>query len=144
MSRAIFHAAGGSLLLALSLMATLPASAGALRVVRDPQTGELRGPTAAEVAAFEKAEAQIRAGAGAGKRKAASLAQQPSEIQHPDGTVEMQLGEDSMMFSVVSLAPDGSLRQNCLPAKEAQAYVKGKKTVSSSTKATAEAGHAHK
>jgi hypothetical protein len=99
-------------------------AAEAMRVVRDPQTGELRGPTAAEAAAFQKAEAQLRA---ARSGKPASRASAKKEITHPDGTVEMPLGEDTMMSSVATLAPDGSIRMHCLPSPQARSLVKGSK-----------------
>jgi hypothetical protein len=137
MSRAITHVAVAYLALALSLTVSMTANAAdAMRVVRDPVTGELRGPTAAEVQAFEKAEAQIRAG---GRR---TVQQQPAEIQHPDGSVEMKLGDDTMMYSVVSSAADGTLRFDCLPAKQAQQFVKGQKP--STSKTAAKVGHEHK
>jgi hypothetical protein len=138
MSRAITHAAAASLALALSLTAPMTASAAdAMRVVRDPATGELRGPTAAEMEAFEKAEAQLRAGS-----RRSVLPQQPTEVQHPDGSVEMKLGEDTMMYSVVSSAADGTLRFDCLPAKQAQQFVKGQKPATSKT--AAKVSHEHK
>ena len=140
MSRATIHAASASLVLVLSLTASMTVSAGALRVVRDPVTGEMRGPTAAEARAFEKAEAQIRAG---NRRTAQQLqTQQPAEIQHPDGSVELKLGEDTMMYSVVATGRDGTLNFDCLPAKQAQKFIKAKQA--SSSKASTEVGHAHK
>jgi hypothetical protein len=113
--------------MALAMMLAVPIAANAaeaMRVVRDPQTGELRGPTAAEAAAFQKAEAQLRA---ARSGKAAQRASAPQEITYPDGTVEMPLDEDSMMSSVATLAPDGSVRMHCLPSQQARALVKGSK-----------------
>lgn len=100
----------------------LPAlSAEAMRVVRDPQTGELRGPTAAEAAAFKKAEEQLRAG---NRSRAASAITGPQEITYPDGTVEMKLDEDTHLYSMATLAADGSVRTHCLPAREARALLK--------------------
>ena len=67
-----------ALAMAFTLAAPLAAhAASALRVVRDPLTGELRGPNAAEVAAFEKAEAQLRQRNGK-----AAPPKQPVEIHH--------------------------------------------------------------
>jgi hypothetical protein len=110
-------------------------AAEAMRVVRDAVTGELRGPTAAEAAAFAKAEAALRASKGTPAVKT------PVEITYPDGTVETKLDEDSMMFSVVRENGDGTLAMACLPAKEAKAFVKGVKK--SSAKAEAKVSHAH-
>ena len=128
---------------ALTLAAPLGAQAAdatpALRVVRDPVTGEMRGPNAAEIAAFEKADAQLRLGAG----KAAPT-KRPVEIRYADGTVETKLDEDSRMYSVVRASEDGALTMDCLPAKQAQAFVKAaapKK--SSAAKAQTTVGHSH-
>ena len=125
MSPRSLSATAAAVALAMMLAAPFAANAAeAMRVVRDPQTGELRGPTAAEAAAFEKAEAQLRA---ARSGKAAHRASAPKEITHPDGTVETPLGEDTMMSSVATLAPDGSIRMHCLPAPQARSLVKGSK-----------------
>jgi len=125
MSSRDFPATAAAMALAMMLAIPIGANAAeAMRVVRDPKTGELRGPTAAEAAAFEKAEAQLRA---ARSGKAAQPASAPKEITYPDGTVEMPLGEDTMMSSVATLAPDGSVRMHCLPAKQAHSLVKGSK-----------------
>ena len=118
-------ATAAAMALAMMLAAPIAASAAeAMRVVRDPQTGELRGPTAAEAAAFDKAEAQLRA---ARSGKAARRASAPQEITYPDGTVEMPLGDDTMMSSVATVAPDGSIRMHCLPAQQARNLHKGSK-----------------
>jgi hypothetical protein len=128
--------------LAVALGVGMPAlahAANALREVRDPVSGEIRAPNAAEVAAFEKAEAQLRLGSG----KAA--AKGPVDIRYPDGTIETKLGEDSMMYSVVRANEDGTLAMHCLPAKEAKAFVKSSKSAAASlAKAKAsKAGHNH-
>lgn len=114
--------------LALSMAAPLAAQAGeAMRVVRDPVTGELRAPTAAEVNAMKRAEAAQQRARGP---RIASTTAAPTEIVHADGTVELPLGEDSHMASVVRLNDDGSLTSACLPAKQAGTWVQsgGKST----------------
>ncbi len=131
-----------ALALAVALTVGVPMAAhaaNALREVRDPITGEMRGPNAAEAAAFQKAEAQLRLGSG----KAA--AKGPVEIRYPDGTVETKLGEDTMMYSVVRANEDGTLNMQCLPAQQAKAFVKSSKsTAASVSKAKAsKAGHSH-
>lgn len=109
--------------LTLGMAAPLAAQAGeAMRVVRDPATGELRAPTAAEVNAMKRAEAAQQRARGP---RIATATAAPTEIVHPDGTVEMPLGEDSHMASVVRLNADGSLTSACLPAKQAGAWVQG-------------------
>ncbi|HEY1089569.1 MAG TPA: hypothetical protein VGE47_00615 [Burkholderiaceae bacterium] len=114
---------------ALALTFTLAATAAdALRVVRDPVTGELRAPNAAEAAAMEKAEAQLRLGSKATPKA-------PVEIQYPDGSVERKLGEDTMLFSVVSSDAKGNLNFACLPAEQARTFVAARPAAASSAKA---------
>jgi hypothetical protein len=121
--------------IALALALPMPAmAADAMRVVRDPVTGELRGPTAAEAAAFEKAEAQLRA-------KRGEQPAQPVEIRHPDGSVETKLGEDTRMYSVVRANEDGTLAMTCLPAAQAEAFVKSS-TSTFAARPAAKASHA--
>ncbi len=128
-------AATTALALSLSLAASLPAmAADALRVVQDPVSGELRPPTAAEAAAFDKAQAAL--GTRTGKAQAKGLV----EIRHPDGSIETKLGEDTRMYSVVSSEADGSLTFDCLPAEEAKKFVKSKKQLSSKTAAAKKVG----
>lgn len=128
-----------ALAVALALAAPLAANAGeAMRIVRDPVTGEMRGPTAAEAAAFAKAEAQLRLGSG-GK----AIVKQPVEIRYPDGTVETKLDEDSMMFSVVSSDANGNLTFDCLPADEAKKFVKANAPAAKSKAQTAKVKHDH-
>ena len=128
--------------LAMSLSVPMAASAAdAMRVVRDPATGELRSPTAAEAAAYQAAEAQLRASKMSSAQLAAKAAG-PVEITHPDGAVEMKLDEDSMMFSVVSSNAEGTLNFNCLPTKQARKFVLAAKKPSAA-KATVKASHDH-
>lgn len=117
-----------------------------MRVVKDPATGELRAPTAAEAAELDLQDAKAKAALSVGKRKAASVAQAPQEIVHPDGTVEMPLDETSNMYSVAVRRADGSIGFECVNGKEAaDSIIKGKKPASSkAVKANQEHGHAHK
>jgi hypothetical protein len=132
-----FPRAAGLLTLAVSLAAPLLAhGAEAMRVIRDPKTGELRGPNAAEAAAYEKAQAQLRAQRG-------KTDGPPAEIKHPDGSVEFKLGEEHMMSSVAVLGADGSLSYACLPAKEADKLVKSPKKQTALKTAAKKAGHTH-
>lgn len=131
-----------ALAIALTLAAPLAAQAAeALREVRDPVTGEMRGPTAAEAAAYERAAAQLRQKSG----KSAA----PVEIAYPDGTVETKLGDDTVMYSVVRTTEDGGLAMACLPASQVSAFHRaaGKPAKSSdknvAAKAKAKVNHAH-
>ena len=135
-----FQTLAAALALAFTMSTpTTTSAAEAMRVVRDPATGELRAPNAAEAAAFEKAEAQLRA---AKESKGAARAPAPAEIRHPDGSVEKQLGDDTHMYSVATTAADGSLTLDCVPAKEAQKRLKASKK-SSAAKNAGKVGHEH-
>lgn len=126
-----------ALALALTLAAPLAAHAAeGLRVVRDPVTGELRGPNAAEIAAFEKAEAQLRS---KGKQPAPSV-----DIRHPDGTIETTLDPDTVMYSVVREGKNGVLVTACLPAKQANEFVLSAKKTSSMKHTKTKADHVHR
>ncbi len=136
MSRIIGAAAALACTVGLTLLPTANA-ADALRVVRDASTGELRAPNAAEAAAFEKAEAQLRASQAA--RQTSTGNTQPAskpgtEIRYADGTIETKHGEDTHMTAVAALAEDGSLTQDCLPAPQADAWVRARAPASQKVK----------
>ncbi len=130
---------------AVALSLAAPA-AHAMRVVKDAVTGELRAPNAVEAAAFEKAEAQLRAskGAAAGGRQPARVT--GVETRYPDGTVETSMGEDTHMYSVVSTTAEGALQMDCVPAQEAHKLMQSSSKKSSPAKSGAssvKAGHVH-
>lgn len=62
-----------------------------MRVAIDPATGELRRPSAAQVRALEEQQPQVRRAFAA------------SQVERPDGTVMMALGEELLNYSVVRL-----------------------------------------
>ena len=74
-------------------------------VVRDPQTGELRAPTAAESRALapQGPSASITA-----------KATPPAAVTHPGGARQVRLGERSLVYSVVTRGPDGKLAEQCV------------------------------
>ncbi len=80
-------------------------------VVRDPQTGKFRPPTAAELQAL------------LAQQPAKGLAQpQPSPITiHKNGTLQQHLGDSGMVYSVVSRAPGGKLDMQCVEGEPAAA-----------------------
>lgn len=121
---------------ALLSMGSAVQAASAMRVVLDPKTGELRAPTAAEAQAFEKAEAALRAANQSASGKTATKPVGGVEIRYADGTVERTLGEEDMMYSVVSTDEKGDLKFACLPGPAAQKAVKaaGRKPVPAALK----------
>lgn len=79
-----------------------------MTVVRDPQTGKLRAPTAAELRAMQS------------KMPQPSMASpRPQSSVRPDGTRSLNLGDRGMVYSVVTRSPDGKLVRKCI--KDGQA-----------------------
>ena len=91
-------------------------------VVKDPQTGELRAPTAAEIAALKAAAASQPA-------PKASVAGQTTTVEKLlSGRVRAKLGPEYMRYSVVRKNPDGSLAEVCVPAGKVEAALKAPAT----------------
>lgn len=90
--------------------AEMPAVSGAgLQVAIDPETGELRQPTAAEAQMLsERAE----------KPAALESFAAPVEVVWPDGTVTVELGEQFMNYWVVRRGAQG-LEAACVDSEEA-------------------------
>jgi hypothetical protein len=90
-----------------------------MRIVRDPVTGELRGPTHEE---FKELEAQERASAASAASTGKSTIKRvvPAAVEHrPDGSKKALLDESHMSYSVVTRQPDGSLAMDCVTGKDA-------------------------
>jgi hypothetical protein len=75
--------------------------------VRDPQTGELRAPTAAE--------AQALYGTSTLKRKVPA---QHVETVGPGGSRKVQLGRSALVYSVVTRGADGTLSEQCVSGEQ--------------------------
>lgn len=104
-------------LAALAAAATFHAPARAqegMVVVRDPQTGQLRAPTAAERKALTGGPA---AALHAQKAPVSQLSSQV--VRNPDGSRKLRLGARGQVFEVVTRAPDGTLAQQCVQGEEA-------------------------
>lgn len=97
------------------------AAAPALKVVKDPVTGQLRAPTAEEAAALDAKSSgtstDVRRGLITGTVN-------PQKVYHADGTVELELDENSMSYTVVRRNPDGSLSMACVTGREAAEQAK--------------------
>ena len=89
--------------------AAAQANAGqGLTVVRDADTGRLRAPTPAEMQALQR-------------RAPGALAAppRPGMITGRDGRRQVQLGERSLVYSVVTRTPNGKLDQHCVDGADA-------------------------
>ena len=73
-------------LTALGASTTAQAQQSAMRIAKDPVTGQLRAPTAAENAELD-AQALVQKAAQLKRRVREAGTADPVEITHPDGTV---------------------------------------------------------
>ncbi len=119
------------------------AQAASQTVAKDPETGALRAPTAAEAQTLRgKAAAGRVSNAASQPRGLLTGKINPAPVYHRDGTVEQELDESSQSFSVAVRNPDGTIGTACVTGEEtAQAIVKGKKSISKTEKVHA---HEHK
>ena len=116
------------------------------RIFKDPVSGELRAPTAAEAAALEAAGKSLKAQRHAPARGLLTGRMNPGQIKYPDGTVQQELDESSLAHTVMTRNADGTLEMVCVTGPEAaEAALKAKKRVNSKTaKASQEHTDDHK
>jgi hypothetical protein len=86
----------------------------AMTVVRDPQTGKLRAPTADEVRALRASTLKPNA-------QPVLPAPKPTATTRPDGTRAINLGERAMVFAVMTRGADGKLAGHCVRGEDAAA-----------------------
>jgi len=127
----------------MSPAASAGETSSGLRVVKDAVTGELRAPTAEESAALESA------GSGKALRRAPrgllTGKLNPAAVQHADGTVEQELDESSLSYTVMTRNADGSTSMVCVTGTEAaDGALKGKKSATKLAKSSKEHTHDHK
>ena len=116
------------------------------RVFKDPVSGELRAPTAAEASALEAAGKSLKAQRQAPARGLVTGRINPGQIKHADGTVQQELDESSLSHTVMTRKADGALETVCVTGAEAvDAALTGKKSVNTkAAKASREHDHDHK
>lgn len=81
-------------------------------VVRDPDTGQLRAPTAKEIEALSAARVKPALATAATATPSTTVETLPS------GRIRAQLGPEYFRYSVVRKNPDGSLSSDCVPASK--------------------------
>lgn len=96
--------------------ATPPASAPAsatsspgLTVVRDAETGQLRGPTSLELQAL--------------RRATTSRPAPPVEVTGALGERSVELGERALVYSVLRRGQDGQVTQHCVDSAQAATQI---------------------
>ncbi len=113
------------------LMTEAATGPAGMKVVRDSATGELRAPTGAEaqaMAAQDMASLKAKGKASVGMLTGTEA---PQQQLTSTGAVRMELSEESMVYSVVKRATDGSLSMECVTGADA-----AKKLINSKSPAT--------
>ena len=108
--------------LALTALTAAPAFAApeaGMRVARDSKSSPVRAPTAEEAKVLDAATAKMRAAKGNQRVGMASGTLDPQQLTHPDGSVELELDETSMVHSVARRNADGSIEMVCVHGSEA-------------------------
>lgn len=95
------------ILTALLLLASSARAQEGMTVVRDPVTGQLRAPTAAELRDLR------------GKAAPQLAPARPQSALRPDGTRKLELGERGMVYAVVERGADGKLKRLCVNGGDA-------------------------
>jgi hypothetical protein len=89
------------------------AQMNALRMVRDPATGEMRAPTTEELKGLLAAEQQARAAQASSRSRAAQntapevLPAEKSVVKHANGMVSVRLGQESLTAIKAETTPNG-------------------------------------
>ncbi|HLO95674.1 MAG TPA: hypothetical protein VK195_15285 [Burkholderiaceae bacterium] len=115
---------------AKAVASTSSATEGAdgMIAVRDPVTGQLRAPTADELAALQ---AKSQAAKSTSRLRALSVAPAQAERVNSRGAIGFRPGPESISYSVVTRNADGSLSSTCVQGQEqAEAIVKGQQAKS--------------
>jgi hypothetical protein len=81
-------------------------------VVRDAQTGKMRAPTPEELRA-------LRAKAPPSSAALTGTAQAPRQLSRRDGAHGVRLGEQSLVYDVVTRGEDGKLSSQCVQGEAA-------------------------
>ena len=106
--------------------AAFAAEAPGMKVVKDAATGQLRAPTPAEAQAMhtqEKSLAKTTKSVGI-----LSGSETPMVSVKPNGTVMIELTEDTMVYSVVQKGADGSMNMQCVTGADAANKLVNSKT----------------
>ena len=92
----------------------------------DAQTGKLRQPTAAEMKELSE-----------GTKKMLTPSKPTMVTQHADGTLSMELNEEYLDVSVVTINPDGTLKMSCVKGMSKANDIVNATKMGAATKATA-------
>lgn len=138
---------GAAIALASAVIATSAfaqsTTAPGLRVVKDPVTGALRAPTAEEFRAMKAAEAGSGKGAANAAHGILSGKANPQPATRGDGSVEVELTNDTQSYSVARRNASGGVDAYCVTGVQAATDVLKGKKVASARKIDKEGHHDH-
>jgi hypothetical protein len=118
----------GALVLSSSAFA---ADALGMKVVRDAETGQLRGPTPVEAQLMQTQQNQVK---GTNKSKGMLTGTTtPQQVVTKRGAVMMELTEDSMVYSVAKVNADGKLEMQCVTGSDAASKFVNNKSLPASS-----------
>lgn len=100
-------------------------SSAGLVAAKDPVTGELRAPTASEIAALQPAPVK-----GGAKRPVET-------VRLANGAVGITLDESTNLYNVASKGPDGTVRRACVPSDRLNAALEAGQNNNPTAKETA-------
>jgi hypothetical protein len=98
--------------------APAPAQQGMV-VVRDPQTGQLRAPTATEMQALTKQRPSQSQGLSQGQGRALAAPAKPTGVTRANGTRRVYMGDKNQVYTVVTRDAEGKLVKQCVQGEEA-------------------------
>jgi hypothetical protein len=115
------HTPSASAQEAATAPATAPAPQGMV-VVRDPQTGQLRAPTATEMQTLTR-QGQVQQNQSQaksqGQTRALAAPAKPDAVTRPNGTRRVYRGNKNQVYTVVTRDADGNLVNHCVEGEEA-------------------------
>lgn len=103
-------------------------------VARDPESGQLRAPTAAEFRSLQQKGAQQNLQGSSAR----SVASRPAIVVGPGGRRSVRLGESHLVYSVVSRDSTGKLVEQCVDGADA-----AEQAVAQADSAARHQGHTH-
>ena len=122
-------ALGALVLSSSAFAASVPDTTMGMIVVRDAETGKLRGATPAEAQAMQVQENQLKASGKTASVGMLTGTASPQQVVNRHGAVMMELTEDTMVYSVVKRTADGKLDMQCVTGADAAKKYLSNKTI---------------
>lgn len=97
-------------------------TASEVRAYLDPETGELRAPTAEEARQLSNSATTATRLSPRANSVATAATNEEQLIYGPGNTVGLVLGEESMVFQMAQVDADGNLIQQCVTGEDEAAH----------------------